>query len=66
MGTHIDWQMEYHLPLGFIGKALDFLLFRKAFASTVQKYNENFKVVVEGRQPPHQTVSGKEIGKHPA
>lgn len=59
-GTHVDWQMEYQLPLGIFGKMLDFLLFRKAFERTVRKYNDNFKAVAEGRQPPHQTVSGKE------
>jgi len=56
-GTHIEWQMEYQLPLGYIGKFLDFLIFRKAFESTVRKYNDNFKAVAEGRQPPHQTVT---------
>ncbi len=55
-GTHIEWQMEYKLPFGFIGKMLDFLIFRKAFENTVRKYNENFKAVVEGKQPPHKTV----------
>ncbi len=58
-GTQIEWQMEYQLPLGFIGKMLDFLIFRKAFKDTVRKYNENFKAVVEGMRAPHQTVSGK-------
>jgi len=52
-GTHIDWQMEYQLPLGFIGKILDFLQFRKAFKSTVRKYNDNFKALAEGRHLPH-------------
>ena len=58
--------MEYQLPLGYIGKMLDFLLFRKAFENTVKKYNDNFKAVAEGRQPPHQTVSGERQGNHPA
>lgn len=58
-GTHVGWQMEYQLPLGFIGKILDFLIFRKAFENTVRKYNDNFKAVVEGKLPPHQTVRGK-------
>lgn len=57
--THIEWQMEYQLPLGFIGKILDALIFRKAFENTVKKYNDNFKAVAEGRRPPHQTLSGK-------
>jgi uncharacterized membrane protein len=58
--THIEWQMEYQLPLGFIGKMLDILVFRKAFENTVRKYNENFKAVVEGKQPPYQNVSRKD------
>ncbi len=60
LGTQVDWQMEYQLPMGFIGKILDFLIFRKAFEQTVRKYNDNFKAVAEGRQPPHPTVSGKD------
>ncbi len=60
-GTHVDWQMDYQLPLGFIGSMLDVLLFRKAFENTVRKYNDNFKAVVEGKQPPHQTIAGKGI-----
>ncbi len=55
--THIEWQMEYQLPLGFFGKILDSLVFRKAFEKTVRKYNDNFKAVLEGNPPPHQTVS---------
>lgn len=65
-GTHIDWQMEYQLPLGLIGKTLDLLLFHKAFENTVRKYNENYKAVVEGRLPPHKTVSEKYLHSHPA
>ncbi len=65
-GTRVDWQMEYQLPWGFIGKILDFLVFRKAFEGTVRKYNDNFKAVVEGRRPPHPTVREKELRKHPA
>ncbi len=61
-GTHIEWQMEYQLPLGLIGKLLDLLIFRKAFENTVRKYNDNFKAVAEGKSPPHQTVSGKKKG----
>jgi hypothetical protein len=66
VGTHIDWQMEYQLPLGLIGRILDFLLFRKAFENTARKYNENYKAVAEGRHPPHQTVSEKKLRNHPA
>lgn len=66
LGTHVEWQMEYQLPLGVIGKMLDFLLFRSAFERTVRKYNDNFKAVAEGRQPPHQTLIGKDIRKHAA
>ncbi len=58
-GTHIEWQMEYQLPLGLIGKLLDFLIFRKAFESTVRKYNDNYKAILEGQPPPHQTIIGK-------
>ncbi len=58
-GTHVEWQMDYQLPLGFIGKILDVLIFRKAFEETVRKYNENFKAVLEGKHTPHPTVSGK-------
>lgn len=57
--THIEWQKKYRLPLGFIGKVLNALIFRKAFGNTMKKYNDNFKTVAEGRQPPHQTLSGK-------
>lgn len=57
--THVEWQMDYQLPLGTIGKILDLLIFRKAFENTVRKYNENFKAVLEGNSPPHPTVSGK-------
>jgi uncharacterized membrane protein len=64
-GNYIEWQMEYQLPLGFIGKFLDFLIFQKAFENTVSKYNDNFKAVIEGKQPPHQTVSGKLKESHP-
>ena len=62
--THVEWHMEYQLPLGVIGKLLDFLIFRKAFKNTVKKYCENFKAVAEGRQPPHQTISGKKYGNY--
>lgn len=65
VGTHIDWQMEYQLPLGLIGKILDYLIFRKAFENTVRKYNENYKAIAEGRHPPHQTVSEKRLLNHP-
>lgn len=58
-GTHVQWQMEYQLPFGLIGKLLDYLIFRKAFENTVRKYNNNFKAVVEGRQPLHKPVSQK-------
>ncbi len=57
--THVDWQMHYQLPLGFLGRIMDLILFRNAFEKTVRKYNENYKAVAEGRQPPHPTVSGK-------
>ncbi len=57
--TLIEWQMDYQLPFGFIGKLLDFLVFRKAFENTVRKYNDNFKALVEGRRPPHPTISEK-------
>ena len=42
----------------------EFLIFRKAFKNTVKKYCENFKAVAEGRQPPHQTISGKKYGNY--
>ncbi len=58
-GTHIEWQMDYQLPLGFLGKVLDVLIFRKAFENTVRKYNENFKAVAEGNPPPHRPISVK-------
>ncbi len=57
LATHIAWQMEYQLPLGFLGKVLDLLLFHKAFERTVRKYNDNFKAVAEGKPPPHPNVS---------
>jgi hypothetical protein len=66
LGTHIEWQMEYQLPLGFIGKLLDLLIFRKAFEDTVKKYNDNYKAVVEGKSAPHQTIAGKRQSNHPA
>ncbi len=59
-GTHIEWQMQYELPLGVIGKILDFLVFHKAFENTITKYNENYKAVAEGRRPPNQTIRDKE------
>jgi uncharacterized membrane protein len=65
-GTHVDWQMDYQLPFGLIGKALDLLIFRKAFENTVRKYNDNFKALAEGRHAPHQTIRGKDKSKHPA
>jgi uncharacterized membrane protein len=65
-GTHIEWQMAYQLPLGFIGKVLDILIFRNAFENTVRKYNENFKAVAEGKNPPHRTFSGQAQGNYPA
>ena len=65
-GTHIEWQMDYQLPLGLLGNMLDFLIFRKAFESTVRKYNDNFKAVVEGRLPPHRPISGKKMGDRTA
>ncbi len=55
-GTRVEWQMNYQLPLGLIGRLLDVLIFRKAFEQTVRKYNDNFKALIEGRQPPHPTV----------
>ncbi len=65
-GTQIEWQMEYQLPLGLIGKVLDGLIFRKAFENTVKKYNDNFKAVAEGRRPPHQTLNEKRHPNDPA
>ncbi len=64
-GTHVDWQMDYQLPLGIIGTLLDYLVFRKAFKNTVKKYNDNFKAVAEGNPPVHPTVSGKKKDDHP-
>ena len=64
LGTRVEWQMNYQLPLGLVGRLLDFLIFRKAFENTVRKYNDNFKAVLEGRQPPHQTLSEKKTGKY--
>ncbi len=57
-GTHVTWQMEYQLPLGVIGKLLDFLVFRKAFENTVKKYIDNYKAVLKGQPPPHPTIMG--------
>ncbi len=61
-GTRVDWQMEYQLPLGIIGRFLDWLIFRRAFRETVRKYNENFKAIAEGRPAPHAAVSVKPKG----
>jgi hypothetical protein len=65
IGTHIDWQMEYQLPLGLIGEFLDFLIFHKAFEKTVRKYNENYKAVAEGQHPPHRTIYEKKKDRQP-
>ncbi len=64
-GTHVDWQMEYQLPMGLLGRILDLLIFRNAFERTVRKYNDNFKALAEGRQPPHKTISENQSDQPP-
>ena len=49
--THIKWEMNYRLPGWFIGVLLDKLLFERAFKMTVQKYNQNFKNIIEKEFP---------------
>ena len=50
-GTHVDWKMVYRLPGWFVGTLMDMLVFRRAFARTVEKYNLNFKAIAEGKAP---------------
>ena len=45
--THVDWVMDYRLPGWFFGVLMDRLLFERAFRKTVQKYNDNFKMLAE-------------------
>jgi ligand-binding SRPBCC domain-containing protein len=45
--THVDWVMDYRLPGWILGVLLDRLLFEWAFRKTVQKYNQNFKLLAE-------------------
>lgn len=58
-GTDVSWQMEYCLPGGFLGVVLDKLLFRAAFERTVEQYNENFKALAEGTEPPYEPIQGR-------
>lgn len=60
-GTDVRWQMEYYLPGGFLGVVLDRLLFRAAFERTVKQYNENFKALAEGTEPPYKPIQGRVI-----
>ncbi len=45
--THVKWEMDYRLPGWLVGVLLDKLLFKRAFKMTVQKYNANFKDIIE-------------------
>ena len=55
-GAAVQWEMDYRLPGWIMGTLLNRLLFRRAFTTTLAKYNENFKAVAEGRCPPHPSV----------
>ena len=52
--THIKWDMIYRLPGWFIGVLLDKLLFERAFKMTVEKYNFNFKNIIEKEYTGHE------------
>lgn len=45
--THIDWVMDYKLPGWIFGVLMDRLLFERAFKKTVEKYNDNYKMLAE-------------------
>lgn len=53
--THIKWDMIYRLPGWFVGVLLDKLLFERAFKMTVEKYNYNFKNIVEKEYTGHES-----------
>ena len=61
-GTHVHWRMDYALPGGFVGRAIDRLFLGAAFERTVRQYNENFKALAEGRTPPHVSrMPGRDV-----
>ena len=48
LGTRIRWQEELWVPLGFPGRLLFTLLFRKTLRQTFSRDIQNFKSLVEG------------------
>lgn len=45
--TRVMWNMDYELPGGFIGRALDIIIFREGFRRTVRRYIANLKALAE-------------------
>jgi hypothetical protein len=50
------WNMDYTLPGGFIGQALDVAIFREGFRRTVRKYIANLKTLAE-KEAAHTVAS---------